>query len=392
MDIRKKSLELHEKHKGKIEVISKVSVKNKRDLSLAYTPGVAEVCKEIAANPENIYKYTMKGNTIAVITDGSAVLGIGNIGPEAALPVMEGKCILFKEFGGVDAFPICLATQEVDKIVDIVKKIAPAFGGINLEDISAPRCFEIEERLRKDLKIPVFHDDQHGTSVVVLAGLINALKVVGKDNKVKIVISGAGAAGISTAKILLNYGFRNIIVCDRDGIIYKGRKGNMNWAKDEISRITNKERVKGSLADAMVGSDVFIGVSAPGLVNKAMVRSMAKDSVVFAMANPVPEIMPEDALEAGAKVVATGRSDYPNQINNLLAFPGIFKGALEARVQITEDMKLMAAQALAEMIEPTPEKILPDVFENVADVIAQAVMKAARGRTKGAEGLGGVGK
>jgi len=385
-------LELHEKHKGKIEVISKVSVKNKRDLSLAYTPGVAEVCKEIEKNPENIYKYTIKGNTIAVVTDGSAVLGLGNIGPEAALPVMEGKCILFKEFGGVDAFPICLATQEADQIVDIVKKIAPAFGGINLEDISAPRCFEIEERLRKDLKIPVFHDDQHGTAVVVLAGLINALKAVGKGNKARIVISGAGAAGISIAKILLNYGFRDIIVCDRHGIIHEGREGNTNWAKGEISKITNKQRVTGSLADAMAGSDVFIGVSASGLVNKAMVGSMAENPVVFAMANPVPEIMPEDALEAGAKVVATGRSDYPNQINNVLAFPGIFKGALKARVQITEDMKLMAAEALAEMIEPTPEKILPDVFENVADVIARAVMKASRGRTKGAEGLGGAGK
>jgi malate dehydrogenase (oxaloacetate-decarboxylating) len=392
MDIRKEALELHEKHKGKIEVIPKVSVKNKRDLSLAYTPGVAEVCKEISTDPENIYKYTMKGNTIAVVTDGSAVLGLGNIGPEAALPVMEGKCILFKEFGNVDAFPICLATQEVDQIVDIVKKIAPGFGGINLEDISAPRCFEIEERLRKDLRIPVFHDDQHGTAVIVLAGLINALKAVGKDNKVKIVISGAGAAGISIAKILLNYGFGDIIVCDRQGIIYEGREGNMNWAKDEISKITNKERVTGSLADAMAGSDVFIGVSASGLVNKAMVRSMAENPVVFAMANPVPEIMPEDALEAGAKVVATGRSDYPNQINNVLVFPGIFKGALKARFQITEDMKLMAAQALAETIEPTPEKILPDVFENVADVIARAVMEASRGRNEGAEGLGRAGK
>jgi len=373
-DLKKEALEIHERHKGKIEVISKIPVKNKKDLSLVYTPGVAEVCKEIAINSENIYKYTIKSNTIAVVTDGSAVLGLGNIGPEAALPVMEGKCLLFKEFGGVDAFPICLATQKVDQIVDIIKKISPAFGGVNLEDISAPRCFEIEERLKKDLKIPVFHDDQHGTAIVVLAAVINALKVVKKDKKVKIVISGAGAAGMAVTKMLFNYGFKNIIVCDRDGAIYEGRRENMNWAKDKISKITNREKIKGSLAKAMAGSDIFIGVSASGLVNQEMVRAMARESVVFAMANPTPEIMPQEALKAGAKIVATGRSDFPNQINNVLAFPGIFKGALKIRAQITENMKLAAAQALAGIIKPTPEKILPDVFDNVAGIIANAIV------------------
>ncbi|OIO06707.1 NAD-dependent malic enzyme [Candidatus Falkowbacteria bacterium CG1_02_37_44] len=373
-DLKKEALEIHERHKGKIEVISKIPVKNKKDLSLVYTPGVAEVCKEIAINSENIYKYTIKSNTIAVVTDGSAVLGLGNIGPEAALPVMEGKCLLFKEFGGVDAFPICLATQKADQIVDIIKKISPAFGGVNLEDISAPRCFEIEERLKKDLKIPVFHDDQHGTAIVVLAAVINALKVVKKDKKVKIVISGAGAAGMAVTKMLFNYGFKNIIVCDRDGAIYEGRRENMNWAKDKISKITNREKIKGSLAKAMAGSDIFIGVSASGLVNQEMVRAMARESVVFAMANPTPEIMPQEALKAGAKIVATGRSDFPNQINNVLAFPGIFKGALKIRAQITENMKLAAAQALAGIIKPTPEKILPDVFDNVAGIIANAIV------------------
>ena len=373
-DLKKEALEIHERHKGKIEVISKIPVKNKKDLSLVYTPGVAEVCKEIAINSENIYKYTIKSNTIAVVTDGSAVLGLGNIGPEAALPVMEGKCLLFKEFVGVDAFPICLATQKADQIVDIIKKISPAFGGVNLEDISAPRCFEIEERLKKDLKIPVFHDDQHGTAIVVLAAVINALKVVKKDKKVKIVISGAGAAGMTVTKMLFNYGFKNIIVCDRDGAIYEGRRENMNWAKDKISKITNREKIKGSLAKAMAGSDIFIGVSASGLVNQEMVRAMARESVVFAMANPTPEIMPQEALKAGAKIVATGRSDFPNQINNVLAFPGIFKGALKIRAQITENMKLAAAQALAGIIKPTPEKILPDVFDNVAGIIANAIV------------------
>jgi malate dehydrogenase (oxaloacetate-decarboxylating) len=375
MDLKKEALELHEKHQGKIEVVSKIPIKNKKDLSLAYTPGVAEVCNAIVKNPEDIYKYTSKGNTVAVVTDGSAVLGLGNIGPEAALPVMEGKCILFKEFGGVDAFPICLATQEVDQIVDIVKKIAAVFGGINLEDISAPRCFEVEEKLKKELNIPVFHDDQHGTAIVVLAALINALKIVGKDKDVKIVISGAGAAGIAVTKMLLNYGFKRIIACDRSGAICEGREENMNWAKEEIAKLTNRERVGCCLADSMVGADVFIGVSAPGLVNKEMVKSMAKDSIVFAMANPVPEIIPQDALEAGAKIVATGRSDFPNQINNVLAFPGVFKGALKIRSQITEKMKLAAAQAIAGMVKPTPEKIIPDVFDNVADVVAEAIVR-----------------
>jgi malate dehydrogenase (oxaloacetate-decarboxylating) len=375
MDLKKEALELHEKHQGKIEVVSKIPIKNKKDLSLAYTPGVAEVCNAIVKNPEDIYKYTSKGNTVAVVTDGSAVLGLGNIGPEAALPVMEGKCILFKEFGGVDAFPICLATQEVDQIVDIVKKIAAVFGGINLEDISAPRCFEVEEKLKKELNIPVFHDDQHGTAIVVLAALINALKIVGKDKDVKIVISGAGAAGIAVTKMLLNYGFKRIIACDRSGAICEGREENMNWAKEEIAKLTNRERVGCCLADSMVGADVFIGVSAPGLVNKEMVKSMAKDSIVFAMANPVPEIIPQDALEAGAKIVATGRSDFPNQINNVLAFPGVFKGALKIRSQITEEMKLAAAQAIAGMVKPTPEKIIPDVFDNVADVVAEAIVR-----------------
>jgi malate dehydrogenase (oxaloacetate-decarboxylating) len=376
MDIKKEALELHEKYKGKIEVVSKVPLATRNDLSLAYTPGVAEPCRKIAENIENVYKYTSKGNLVAVVTDGTAVLGLGDIGPEAALPVMEGKCILFKQFGNVDAFPICLKTKDVDEIVDAVVKISPVFGGINLEDISAPRCFEIEEKLKEKLKIPVFHDDQHGTAIVVLAALINALKLVKKGKEIKIVISGAGAAGTAVAKILLSYSFKNIIVCDTKGAIYSGRDG-LNSAKEEIASITNPQKIKGSMAEAMKGADVFIGVSAPNIVTKEMVKTM-KEPIVFAMANPVPEIMPADALEGGARIVATGRSDFPNQINNVLAFPGIFKGALKVRKQITEKMKISAAEAIASLVaKPAPDKIIPSVFDNVADAVAEAVMKAA---------------
>ena len=377
-----KALELHEKSKGKIEVISRVPLKTREDLSLAYTPGVAEPCKKIVAKKEDVYRYTRKGNLVAVVTDGSAVLGLGNIGPEAALPVMEGKAILFKEFGGVDAFPICLGTQDVDEIVEIVKNLEPVFGGINLEDISAPRCFEIEERLRRELDIPVFHDDQHGTAVVVLAALTNGLKVVGKKfGDVEVVISGAGAAGIAIAKILLSKGVKNIVLVDSRGAIYKGRKEGMNPWKEEMAEVTNRKMEKGGIGDVIKGKDIFIGVSVPNLLTKDMVRSMNEDPIIFAMANPDPEIMPNDAKEAGARIVATGRSDFPNQVNNLLAFPGILKGALMVRArEINEEMKMAAAEAIASMVKNVSEDyIIPDSLDRgVAEKVAEAVAEAAR--------------
>ena len=377
MDVNKESLKLHKKLKGKLEVVSKAKVNNVHDLSLAYTPGVAAPCREIAAKKKRVYDYTFKGRVVAVVTDGSAVLGLGNIGPEAALPVMEGKAVLFKEFAGVDAWPICLDTQDADEIIHIVEKMAPGFGGINLEDISAPRCFYIEEELKKRLSIPVFHDDQHGTAIVALAGLINALKVVKKRwQDIRIVVSGAGAGGIAVTKMLLQMKPKDILLLDSRGIIYQGRKQGMNLAKEEIARITNKKKLKGGLKEAMAGADVFIGVSQPNIATKEMVKSMNKESIVFAMSNPKPEIMPDLARQAGAKVVATGRSDFPNQINNVLAFPGIFKGVFESgKKQITEKMKLKAAKALANMVKkPTAKKIIPAPFEcGVADVVARAV-------------------
>lgn len=381
MDINTRALVLHKKNRGKIRIESKVPLRNKDDLGLAYTPGVAEPCRVIAARPEEVYNYTAKGNLVAIVTDGSAVLGLGNIGPEASLPVMEGKAVLFKAFGQVDAVPICLATQDEDAIVETVKLIAPAFGGINLEDISAPRCFTIEERLRTELSIPVFHDDQHGTAIVVLAGLINALKVVGKElEEAAIIINGAGAAGIAIARLLTLAGAGDVVLCDRMGVIYAGRPTN-NAVKEELACETNREGIRGDLSAAMPGRDVFIGVSAPGIVNSQMVASMARKPVVFALANPVPEIFPEEAQAAGAAVVGTGRSDYPNQVNNVLAFPGVFRGTFDARaVQITDAMKLAAAQALADMVgaRVSPEFCLPDAFEpEVATRVAQAVRVAA---------------
>ncbi len=348
MTTNEKALLLHEKWNGKLETISKAEVKSREDLALAYTPGVAEPCKVIAAEPEAAYKYTIKSNTIAVVSDGSAVLGLGNIGPLAAMPVMEGKAVLFKEFGGVNAFPICLDTQDTEEIIKIVVGIAPAFGGINLEDISAPRCFEIEERLKELLPIPVFHDDQHGTAIVVLAGIINALKVTGKKKEdCRVVVNGAGSAGIAITKLLLTYGFLHITMCDRAGILKKGMDG-LNWMQEKMVEVTNLEGADGSLADAMKGADIFVGVSAPGIVTKEMAASMNTDAILFAMANPVPEIMPDVAKEAGAKIIGTGRSDFPNQVNNVVVFPGIFKGALEGRATaITEEMKLAAATAIA---------------------------------------------
>ena len=343
-----KALKLHEEWNGKIETVSKAAVKSREDLALAYTPGVAEPCKVIAENPEAAYKYTIKSNTVAVVSDGSAVLGLGNIGPLAAIPVMEGKAVLFKEFGGVNAFPICLDTQDTEEIIETVVRIAPAFGGINLEDISAPRCFEIEERLKERLSIPVFHDDQHGTAIVVLAGIINALKVTGKAKEnCRVVVNGAGSAGIAITKLLLTYGFVHVTLCDKNGIICDGMEG-LNWMQEKMAKVTNLEKQTGSLADALKGADIFVGVSAPGIVTPEMVSSMNHDSILFAMANPVPEIMPDLAKEAGARVVGTGRSDFPNQVNNVLIFPGIFKGALEGRASaITEEMKLAAANAIA---------------------------------------------
>ena len=373
-----KALELHEKWQGKLETTSKAAVKSREDLALAYTPGVAEPCKLIAEDKELAYKYTIKSNTIAVVSDGSAVLGLGNIGPYAAMPVMEGKAVLFKEFGGVNAVPICLDTQDTEEIIKAVKYLAPGFGGINLEDISAPRCFEIEERLKAELDIPVFHDDQHGTAIVVLAGIINGLKVVGKKKEdCKVVVNGAGSAGIAITKLLLNYGFKNVTMCDKIGILSKDSEG-LNWMQKKMMDVTNPENQKGSLADALVGADIFVGVSAPGIVTKEMAEKMNKDAIMFAMANPVPEIMPDLAKEAGVRVIGTGRSDFPNQVNNVLVFPGIFRGALESRArQITEEMKLAAATALADLVpenELSEENILPEAFDpRVADVISSAV-------------------
>ena len=378
MTTSEKALLLHEQWNGKLETISKSPVKSREDLSLAYTPGVAEPCKVIAENPEAAYKYTMKSNTVAVVSDGSAVLGLGNIGPLAAMPVMEGKAVLFKEFGGVNAVPICLDTQDTEEIIKAVTYLAPSFGGINLEDISAPRCFEIEERLKKTLNIPVFHDDQHGTAIVVLAGIINALKVVGKKKEdCKVVVNGAGSAGVAITKLLLTYGFPNVTMCDKVGILSKETAG-LNWMQEKMVQVTNLSGQQGSLSDAMKGADIFVGVSAPGIVTQEMVASMNKDAILFAMANPVPEIMPDLAKAAGAKVVGTGRSDFPNQVNNVIAFPGIFKGALESRAsQITEEMKLAAANALAELVseeELSENFILPEAFNpKAAEAVANAV-------------------
>lgn len=382
MDYNSLSLKMHEEHKGKVEVVSKVAVKNRDDLSTAYTPGVAEPCRKIRDNKADVYKYTCKGNMVAVVSDGTAVLGLGDIGPEAAIPVMEGKSILFKEFGGVDAFPICLDTKDVDEIVETVKRIAPVFGGINLEDISAPRCFEIEKRLKEELDIPVFHDDQHGTAIVVSAGLINALKLVGKPfDEANVVINGAGSAGISICKLLLQFGIGNVVLVDRQGALCPGQDW-MNPAQAEMAEITNKDRQTGSLAEIMKGKDVFVGVSAPNIVTAEMVASMAADPIVFAMANPTPEIMPEEAAKGGVRVMATGRSDYPNQINNVLVFPGIFRGALDAKATgITEEMKMAAAKAIASIVtddELKEDYIIPGAFdERVAKVVAKAVADEA---------------
>ena len=378
MTINEKTLELHEKWNGKLDTVSKVQVKTREDLALAYTPGVAEPCKVIAKDPEAAYRYTIKSNTVAVVSDGSAVLGLGNIGPLAAMPVMEGKAVLFKEFGGINAFPICLDTQDTEEIIETVVRIAPAFGGINLEDISAPRCFEIEERLKKLLNIPVFHDDQHGTAIVVLAGIINALKVTGKKKEdCRVVVNGAGSAGVAITKLLLNYGFPHITMCDKTGMLCKGMEG-LNWMQEKMVEVTNLEHKTGTLADALKGADIFVGVSAPGIVSQEMVASMNKDSILFAMANPVPEIMPDLAKAAGARVVGTGRSDFPNQVNNVLIFPGIFRGALEGRATaITEEMKLAAANAIAALVddsELSDENILPAAFDpRVADAVSKAV-------------------
>jgi len=381
MPLRDEALELHRKYKGKLEIISRFPLRDKRDLSLAYTPGVAFACQEIAADAKKIYEYTSKPRTVAIITDGSAVLGLGNIGAEASLPVMEGKAQLFKEFGGVDAFPLALKTQDAEEIIKIVKNISPMFGGINLEDISAPRCFEIEERLISELDIPVFHDDQHGTAIVVLAGLINALKLTGRGaDSTRVVISGAGAAGIAVTKILLAYGFKNIILLDSRGIIYDGREDGVNSAKNEIAKLTNREKIKGGLAEAMRGADIFIGVSQANILTQKMIEDMNPDPIIFAMANPVPEIMPNEAKAAGARIVATGRSDFLNQINNVLAFPGVFRGVLSARIKkITMEMKIAAAHALANYIkEPSPDYFIPQPFdEGVADAVAEAVKNAA---------------
>ncbi|MBP7072609.1 MAG: NAD-dependent malic enzyme [Clostridia bacterium] len=383
MSLREDALKLHKDNRGKLQVVSKVQVNDKESLSLAYTPGVAEPCKEIQKDPDKVYEYTFKGNMVAVVTDGTAVLGLGDIGSYAALPVMEGKAVLFKNFAGVDAFPICLNTTDVDKIVEIVTLIEPVFGGINLEDIAAPACFEVENKLKKKLSIPVFHDDQHGTAIIVLAGLLNSIKITGKKlQELVVVINGSGAAGIAITKILLSAGVKDAILCDRTGIIYKGRNTGMNWAKEEIALVTNKECRKGTLADAMVKADVFVGVSSANIVSEDMVRSMNKDAVIFAMANPVPEIDPELAKKAGARIIGTGRSDYPNQVNNVLAFPGVFRGALDVRAsEINEEMKLAAAYALSEIIpaeELTEDYIIPKAFDpKVAPAVAKAVAKAA---------------
>ena len=384
MDIAQESLRLHEQWQGKLETVPKMKIETREDLALAYTPGVAEPCRKIAENPSDAYKYTMKANTVAVVSDGSAVLGLGNIGPAAAMPVMEGKCALFKTFGGVNAVPLCLDTQDVDEIVETVKRLAPSFGGINLEDISAPRCFEIERRLIDELDIPVFHDDQHGTAIVVLSGVINALRLTGKQKEAcRVVVNGAGSAGIAIAKLLLNYGFRNLILCDKCGII-NSRSEGINEAQRAMLATTNLNDEEGALADAMRGADIFVGVSAPGIVSADMVKSMNSDAILFAMANPTPEIFPDVARAAGARVVGTGRSDFPNQINNVVAFPGIFKGALESRAtRITEQMKLAAAEALAALVsddELSEDFIMPEPFDpRAVEAVAAAVAGAVQG-------------
>ena len=378
MSNSEKALQMHEQWNGKLETTAKAHVNSREDLAIAYTPGVAEPCKVIAKDPEAAYKYTIKSNTVAVVSDGSAVLGLGNIGALAAMPVMEGQAVLFKEFGGVNAVPICLDTQDTEEIIRTVVNIAPAFGGINLEDISAPRCFEIETRLKELLDIPVFHDDQHGTAIVVLAGIINALKVTKKEKETcRVVVNGAGSAGVAITKLLLNYGFKDITMCDINGIISKDSE-NLNWMQKEMAKVTNLKNASGTLADALKGADIFVGVSAPGIVTKDMVASMNKDAILFAMANPVPEIMPDLAKAAGAKVVGTGRSDFPNQVNNVVAFPGIFKGALEGRAsQITEEMKLAAAKAIAGLVpdeELSEDNILPQAFDPcVAETVSRAI-------------------
>lgn len=382
MSLREEALHLHKVNQGKLESKSKVEVRNAKDLSLAYSPGVAEPCKDIHEDINKVYDYTMKGNMVAVVTDGTAVLGLGNIGPEAALPVMEGKAVLFKSFAGVDAFPIALNTNDVDKIVETVKLLEPTFGGVNLEDIAAPNCFIIEERLKKETNIPVFHDDQHGTAIITLAGLTNALKVVGKDKNVKIVTSGSGAAGIAIVKLLLSAGFKNIVMTDRSGAIVKGRE-NLNSIKEKMAEITNPDNESGSLSDVIKGADVFIGISAPGLLNADMVKTMNEDAIIFACANPVPEILPDEAKAGGAKVIATGRSDFPNQINNVLAFPGIFRGTFDVRAsEINEEMKMAAAHAIAELVsdeELNADYIIPKAFDQrVGKAVAKAVAEAAR--------------
>ena len=383
MTTNEKALLMHEKWNGKLETVSKTPVKTREDLAIAYTPGVAEPCKVIAQDKEAAYKYTMKANTVAVVSDGRAVLGLGNIGPYAAMPVMEGKAVLFKEFGNVNAVPICLDTQDTEEIIKAVTYLAPGFGGINLEDISAPRCFEIEERLKEILDIPVFHDDQHGTAIVVLAGVINALKVVGKKKEdCRVVVNGAGSAGVAITKLLLTYGFPNIIMCDKVGIVSRDTEG-LNWMQKKMTEVTNLNNETGSLADALKGADIFIGVSAPNIVTPKMVASMNRDSILFAMANPIPEIMPDVAKAAGARVVGTGRSDFPNQVNNVVAFPGIFKGALEGRAtQITEEMKLAAAEAIAGLVPAdklSDDNIMPEAFDpQVAEVVANAVKSHIR--------------
>ena len=383
MNYFEESLKLHEEKKGKISITSKVKVETRDDLSLAYTPGVAEPCRKIYEDKENVFKYTSKGNLVAVVTDGTAVLGLGDIGPMAGLPVMEGKAILFKEFADVDAFPILVDTKDVDEIVNVVRLIAPTFGGINLEDIAAPRCFEVEEKLKKLVDIPVFHDDQHGTAIVVLAGVINALKVVDKKlEDLKVVINGAGAAGTAIAKLLLSSGVKNLIAVDKVGILYRGME-KIDDAKDALAEITNPDNIKGSLSDALVGADLFVGVSAPGILKPEMVKTMNKDAIIFAMANPTPEIMPDEAKAAGARVVGTGRSDYPNQVNNVLAFPGIFRGALDVRAkEINEEMKLAAAYAIAGYIKDedlNENNVIPSALDkNVAVKVAEAIAKAAR--------------
>ncbi len=383
MTINEKALQMHEQWNGKLEIHSKSPVKSREDLSIAYTPGVAEPCKAIAQDKDSAYRYTMKANTVAVVSDGSAVLGLGNIGPHAAMPVMEGKAVLFKEFGGVNAVPICLDTQDTEEIIKAVTWLAPAFGGINLEDISAPRCFEIEERLKATLDIPVFHDDQHGTAIVVLAGVINALKVVGKRKEdCRVVVNGAGSAGVAITKLLLTYGFPNILMCDKAGILSRTTEG-LNWMQQKMTEVTNPAGETGTLADALRGADIFVGVSAPDIVTAEMVRAMNHDAILFAMANPVPEIMPDVARAAGARVVGTGRSDFPNQVNNVVAFPGIFKGALEGRAtQITEEMKLAAAEAIASLVpedELSEDNIMPEAFNpKVAELVAEAVKSHIR--------------